>query len=845
MKIKTILAALFLILSVSWVYKVNFLDKPVKTHIPPALIGEVQASGRAEAQIITDGARASRFLWPAGSEFRPFEIPLSVGTDPLLSVRLDPLPDRTGTVRLRNVQFRSSSGKLTPVAVTGWDSLNPRSIPQADGDVLTISRTGAEDYPALLLKTSGPLDTAVDALPRVTAAGLWIIFTLGSLCAAGLLFFFVQILRSARTAERWLFGGCFLLLVGLRWLTIRHFGFASPFWDAWQFPWTIYFPFEDGNLSWKSLFAPLNEHRIFFTRLSSLASFRLNGQWDNTYEAALNALFFSFVGLGLILSLWRAAGRQHAALIGGLTVVFCALPFSWENTVWGIQSQFYFFVGLSFMTLWLLGLSRPFSARWWLGCAAAFWAMFTVGSGMLAVVTVIGLSVYRLLRNPRDWRLIVPTLLAGAVIAGLNYPFMIHQHNYGMQTKTVQQFLATFGKTMSWPFISQVWFWPLLWLPLSGLVISAFVSRRKPDRLELWIIALGGWCLLNAIGMGVYRGGFSGGPVSRYMDITAMGALVNALALLWLLSRSKHCAVENPPRPALCTVHPSRGGESLKSPPLEGCRNGGVGHAAGALQKYARWFTGVWAALMLYGVLAIILYQLAVPASLRIECQHRAMRNIIQFQQNPELSVLIDKKSEELPYPDPLALVSYLRSDRVRAILPASVRSPLPMKIETQTGFNSPGIYPALQFDLIEPSWGSYGREGDRTVGRFRARIARKPAYAWLQFPVLNRLGKGFETRLSVTDQPSGKKRIVHGLTEPDILWNPLTIKAPGNGPLIIEAEDYDPVAWFSFNAPREKSTVSVWSDRILARSLWLVWAGALCIVWSVLSSRKNQPRCE
>jgi hypothetical protein len=802
MKIKASLAAVFLILSVSWVYKVNLLDKPVVTYAPLALIGEVQVSGRIEAQVITDGARVSRLLWPAGTEFKPFEIPLPKGTEPLLSVRFDPLFDRAGTVRLRNVQIRNSSGKLIPVAVTDWDSLNPRSVPQVEGNVLTISRLGAEDYPALLLKTPGPLDTAVDGYPRVTATGMWMLWALLGLCAAGLALFFVKVLQSARKEERWLFGGCFLLLVGLRWLTIRHFGFSAPFWDYWQMPWTVYFPFEDGSLSWKSLFVSVNEHRIFFTRVFSLFSFRLNGQWDNTYESALNSLFFSLSCFGLMLALWRAAGRRYAALIGGLTVAFCALPFSWENTVWANQSQFYFFAGFSFLTFWLMGLSRPFSARWWLGCAVAFWAMFTVGSGMMAVATVIGLSIYRLLRDPRDWRAVLPTLLAGLVIAWINYPFMIHEHNYGMQAKNIQQFLSTFSKTMSWPFVSQMWFWPLLWLPLGGLVISAFISRRKPDRLELWIIAMGGWCLLNAVGMGLYRGGFSGGPASRYMDITSLAALVNALALLWL-----------------------------------------TGSLSGLWQKRARRFAAVWAALIVYGVLAITLHELSVPAALRVARQHRSIRNMIQFQQNPDLFFLLSKQAEELPHSDSLALCSYLRSDRLRKILPASIRLPLPLKIESQTGFTAPGIYPALQFDLVEPSWGSYGREGDRTVGKLRARITQAPAYPWLEFSVLNRLGCGFETRLSVLDGVSGKKRSVKGLAEPDILWNPLTVKCPGKANLVIEAEDYDPVAWFAFHAPREKSTLCVWSDRVLARSLWLIWGGLICIAWGIVLSRKNQLR--
>lgn len=792
-------SSLIFILSAGWVYKVNFFDKPATACAPPALIGEVQAAGRIDAQIITDSAQAARFVWPAGSDFKPFEIRLPVGTEPLLSIRIDPLPERTGTVRLRNVQFRSSSGRLTPISSTGWDSLNPRSVPKSDEGILTVSRMGADDYPALLLKVPGPLDTAVDALPRVTKSGLWIILGLCAAGFAGLIAVFIKAFRSAQTEERLLFGGCFLLLVGLRWLTIRHFGFSSPFWDYWQIPWSVYFPFEDGTLSWKSLFSPVNEHRIFFTRVFSLICFRLNGQWDNAYEAALNSLFFSFTFLGLVMALWRAAGRKHAGWIAGLAVVFCGLPFSWENTVWANQSQFYFFVGASFLTFWLLGFSRPFSARWWLGCVAAFWAMFTVGSGMMAVLTVISLCVYRLVRDPRDWKAVLPTLLAGLLIAGLNWPFMIHQHNYGMQAKNMEQFLATFGKTMSWPFVTQIWLWPLLWLPLAGLVVSAVISRRKPDRLELWIVALGGWCLLNAIGMGLYRGGFSGGPASRYMDITALAALVNALALLYL-----------------------------------------AGQSGGVWKMQIRWISGVWRALMTYGVLAITLRELSVPAAMRIERQHRAMRNMVLFQQNPELSMLLDKREEELPHPDPVALVCYLRSDRLRAILPASVRLPLPLKVESQTGFVSPGISLPYLFDQIEPSWGSYGREGDRTVGSLRAHITQSPVYPWLEFPVFNRLGCGFETRLSLVDQKSGKRRAIRGLREPDALWNPLIVKSPVGGDLILEAADYDPVAWFVFRAPREKSTVSVFSDWILAHSAVPLWAGLVfCTLSFYAGSRR------
>jgi len=38
----------------------------------------------------------------------------------------------------------------------------------------------------------------------------------------------------------------------------------------------------------------------------------------------------------------------------------------------------------------------------------------------------------------------------------------------------------------------------------------------------------------------------------------------------------EHLTIQTP-QPTLACCHPSEGGELLKSPPLEGCRNGGVG----------------------------------------------------------------------------------------------------------------------------------------------------------------------------------------------------------------------------------------------------------------------------
>ena len=82
-------------------------------------------------------------------------------------------------------------------------------------------------------------------------------------------------------------------------------------------------------------------------------------------------------------------------------VLALALPFGWENSLAGFQSQFYFLLVFSLLTLWLLGLHPPESARWWCGAAAAVMALFTLASGFLAAAAVFALVlVSRLAKRP-------------------------------------------------------------------------------------------------------------------------------------------------------------------------------------------------------------------------------------------------------------------------------------------------------------------------------------------------------------------------------------------------------------------------------------------------------------
>jgi hypothetical protein len=70
----------------------------------------------------------------------------------------------------------------------------------------------------------------------------------------------------------------FLILVGSRAVVINYAANPTPFTDEWDGEAAgLLKPYLAGALTVRDLFRPHNEHVIFFTRLLTLASFKLSG----------------------------------------------------------------------------------------------------------------------------------------------------------------------------------------------------------------------------------------------------------------------------------------------------------------------------------------------------------------------------------------------------------------------------------------------------------------------------------------------------------------------------------------------------------------------------------------
>jgi len=747
---------------------------------------EMMSASPAQGRLVVDGQRVQDFQIPAAGSYAPVTFLIPEGPEPITSIRIDPLL-QNGDLQVRNMRISRSGQAVASITFENLVSLNPQAQLTKTADGWRVRHTSNADYPAILVSGIYPLKTPIINGAEFGRRSLWLCWSVGSLLG---LFLIAGIVKSARRSGLnavVLFAGAFLVIFGLRLITLHHYGDRVANWDYWQMPWTVYLPYLDGNLTWQGMIAPVNEHRVFFARLFSLGLFLLNGQWENLYEAMAMSAMHAFTATGLALLLWNACRQKHTGVILALVIGATALPFSWENIIWANQSQFYFFVGFSILTIWLLGMHQPFSARWWFGCSTAMAAQFTVGSGMLAPIIVIGLMVYKLLRDSSARKQSAITLAAAIALTGFASMFRVKSQSVGMMTKNADQFIQTFGKTMSWPYVESIWIWIIIWLPLILFIGLSLIRRPVWSKAEAWTVALGGWVLLNALGVGLFRGAFSTGPISRYMDLTAIGMVANGLALFLL--------------PPLIT-------KSTK------------------LERYFPYFRNVWVVVMLAGVVSVTNYELTGPAKIRVEHQQRGIENTRRFMMTDDLGFLLSKKHYEIPHPDPMSLASWLKSAPMRAILPVSIRDPIPFDADNMIGFSAPGIYPAYNFEITEPTWGSYGREGDRTVGTFLSKPINAPKYSYLQFSALNRLScKQKSVTMRMIDSATGKDYRICSSRDAIGDWKSVFVRVPRK-PLRFEASDNDYTFWVAFQAPRELSALSYWSFRLIAAGPLVFAAG-------------------
>jgi hypothetical protein len=581
----------------------------------------------------------------------------------------------------------------------------------------------------------------------------------------------------------------FLAGLGAKLGLIFKFGQSFPYLDQWPGEAIeLFFPFLSGHFSLATLLQPHNEHWIFFTRVCELGLLQLNGQWDGLLEMACNAVIHctGVAGFG-----WAAAsllGKKSWLLIWPALALDLALPFAWENTLWGFQSQFYFLLIFSWLTVWLLGLNKPWSGRWWLGVLTGFAALFTVASGFLAAAAVIALTGLAALKRRPEWRRDVPTWIACASIIALGLKLhMSVPPDHATQARTANDFIQALGKNLAWPWTIYPWYAPLNFIPL---LLLGWVRRRSPEGLrpaELLIFGVGIWASLQAMA-GAYARGIGGfGPAWRHMDSLSFIPIANSLAAYVLLTdyRAKFRSTTR-----------------------------------------VRAVLALWALVCLAGLgfvtdraMSEYLPQLFVNRALQLKTARA-------FMATNDRRVFEDQPDYDRPVPNVDADVWLLENPFIRNILPACVREPLHVEPASNSGnaFVRNGWSLDTADEPTETSWGSYSAQQAAGRGTFESQPVRKSALPYLEIPVAGDLG-GEGLLLELVEINGGRVTEVRPHAQPGGEWVNVQVRAPA-GEFKVVARDDSETKWFAFKEPREMGAWSFWTLRLLAGWQYLVVLG-------------------
>jgi hypothetical protein len=571
----------------------------------------------------------------------------------------------------------------------------------------------------------------------------------------------------------------FLTGLGAKLGLILLYGRPLPYLDQWPGEaGELFHPYFSGQFSIATLFHPHNEHWIFFTRVLDLALLRLNGQWDSLLEMACNAVIHcaGVAGFGWVMA--SLLGKRSWLLIWPVLALDLALPFAWENTLWGFQSQFYFLLIFSWLTVWLLGLHKPWSRRWWLGTVTASAAVFTVASGFLAAAAVLVLTALAAWKQ-RDWRRHLPTwaICAAIIVLGLALKLSVPT-DHATQARTAGDFLRALGKSLAWPWALSPWYAPVNFIPL---LLLGWMCLRTPEPLkpeELLIFGMGIWATLQALAGAYARGSGGQAPAWRYMDSLSFIAIANVLAAFVLLTEYR-------PRKKLGSWLPLvLTGWTLS------CL-GGLGFLAHR----------VWSR-TLPEVVAERAAQLATTRAFMATNDRRV------FETQPDGNRLV---------PNVDADVWFLDHPAIRAILPACAREPLPLAPAqiTSNAFIRNGWLLATADAPTETSWGSYSAQQAAARGMFESQPVRSSSLPYLEIPVAGDLGtEGLS--LELVELNSGKVTEVRPSVPPGGEWVNVRVRAPAGEFKVVARDDSD-TRWFAFKEPREMGAWSFWTLRLLA----------------------------
>ncbi|WP_454683532.1 hypothetical protein [Ancylobacter moscoviensis] len=341
--------------------------------------------------------------------------------------------------------------------------------------------------------------------------------------------------------------GLFLFVFGVKCLIILKYGNIVPFWDQWDGEAAaLYKPYIENKLHWSVLFDSHNEHRILLSRLIVIALLELGGEWNPLIQMAFNALLHAVFVVFFIWALGRTLEpglRLPLAIASG--VVF-SIPFGWENTLAGFQSQFYLLLLFSLLALMTISKNAALSSTWWLGVASCIAAYFSLASGTFTAISAILICTLQIIvgsrqRTPREAVGIV--ILMALLIAMLMNIRVVDAHA-PLKAQSIEQFfdvlwLLAFAPLKLADASAKIPPYILVLLLHSPIILFCLYSLRRPSSMSSFqwlVLSIVGWSLLQMVSLAYGRA--AGASAPRYLDLVVILIPLNIAVLFWMVTRS-------------------------------------------------------------------------------------------------------------------------------------------------------------------------------------------------------------------------------------------------------------------------------------------------------------------
>jgi hypothetical protein len=602
----------------------------------------------------------------------------------------------------------------------------------------------------------------------------------------------IDALRLGRRSSRSLRLIMVALLVGVllaRVVYISLFAEDLPFWDQWDGEADrLLRPWVEGNLHFLTLFDPHNEHRIFFSRVLVLTLFALNNdQWDNLVEVYANAILYVAMLAMLYTRLCGHETRTSIRTLFPIVIFAVALqPFGWENTLAGFQSQFYF-MAIVAIAMIAVAVYHPASRRaFWILLLLSCMSLFTMASGVLACAPVVAVVILRHWRDRSSPKYVIAIFTIMALIAAVGFALIPDlPYHAPLKATGVREHLNAVLTALMWPLQSfGVANWSIrrcmvgvlvMWLP-SLIWLIQFARRRKASNTELFAAGMALWVVLQAVAIAHSRGHDMTALASRYMDISAIGLLINA----WF-------AFEILPLPLNISF------ASLR-----------IYAAAAAFFLIASYglvirFKADWSGMS--GRHELVLIQTA---------------NVRDYVRTKDFSYL-DQPLLHIPYPKPDRLRQFLDNPTIAAMLPTSVREPLPLASDVhEQGFYLGGTPDPLSDPPGLTTYGSYPKDTRSIrIARYEGPVLHT-AFPYVKMAITTGSKDIQGSQLTVAKGPPTTELEEQVSLDRSLYpsWKDRYVATPAAG-FQLKAITTNKTHWFAFSAPVESGRLSMYAHRL------------------------------